>query len=173
MAANHENHSQVEKARTRRNVMLIVCTNKNCYDQNEHLLHTDTNEVVCVKCDRVIDVPQTTKKTLSSLKQIAKQVKKALEFECKGCKKTSRPLIRAAGKTSIAVCRHCGERFNISQPFVEALKMVKEDTDDAEARTPAKKPGAKQNPSKADPVPALQPKPRQAGAGVSKKAKAK
>lgn len=152
--------------------MLLSCSNKGCFDQNEHLLDQQTNEVMCLKCNRPIPYPQTTKKTLASLGQVMRHVKKALEFECKGCGKTSRPLVRPVGRTSIAVCRHCGERFNISAPFVEALKMVKEElADEEQGRSVVKRAGTKPVARKNDPVPPLPAKSRQAGAGVPKKSK--
>lgn len=156
--------------------MLLACTSKGCFDNNEHLLDPETNEVICLKCHRPIDVPNTTKKTLASLKQVRRVAPKtSTEFDCAGCGQISRPLIRKAGKTSIAVCRHCGVRFNINQFFVEALKMVKEEPadDEIQARAPAKKSGTKPSPRQADSVPALQPKPRQGSARVPKKTKTK
>src|SRR3990167_6513571 len=146
--------------------MLIQCTE--CYKQEENLLDEGSDEVICIMCGSEIDVPKTTKKLLATLKQTQKHVPQALEFKCTKCGLTSRPVLKKAGATTVALCRECGTRSTISQYFVEALKMAKPEDADESAKG-RKKPGAKPNLGTSNKVYALPAKSRPGSTDVPKK----
>ena len=106
--------------------MIIGCTNKGCFAQEEHLLNEADDTVYCLKCHGVVNVPRTTKATLRTLKQLKRPSKKGLSFQCQHCKVIDRPLLKTlANKVTVAVCKSCGQVLeNVPAPFIEALKIV-------------------------------------------------
>lgn len=112
--------------------MILSCTNKSCYSNDEHLLNTEDDTVYCLSCNKSIALPNPTKSILKSMRQVVRKSKGALQFKCGSCDHTGRPEIKTQfGKTSIAVCAKCKEKLAIHPSFVEALKQIKtEDLND-------------------------------------------
>lgn len=108
--------------------MLLKCTNKGCYADGEHLLDETKNEVNCVECGEPIEVPNTTKTILKSLRQVQRKVKSGVQFTCKECGQTDKPLLRnMAGNITKAICRHCDAELDVHPSFIQAMKVMKDE----------------------------------------------
>jgi len=113
--------------------MFIECTNKGCYASEEQLLDPEENEVYCVECGETINVPPTTKALLKSLGQIKKAVKSGIQYTCKSCNFTGKPLLKKmAGTTHAAYCRKCDAQLDVHPSFIQALKLMKEEYGDGD-----------------------------------------
>lgn len=105
--------------------MLIQCTSKGCYSQDNHLLDTTSNEVTCNTCGNAINVPVTTKKALQSMNQLRRTPMSGVQVKCKACGHSGRPLLRTlSGGPSLAVCRKCEKQLDVHPSFVLAMKEM-------------------------------------------------
>ena len=103
--------------------MLLSCTNKGCYSQDNHLLDLDTNTVLCVECGKEVAVSKPTLGILKTMGQVKRSVKSGIQSVCKACKSTDNPVLKKLnGKVYYAVCRKCGEKLDMHPSFVEAMK---------------------------------------------------
>lgn len=105
--------------------MLIQCTSKGCYSQDNHLLDTASKEVTCNTCGEVIPVPNTTKKALESMGQVRRAPKSGVLFKCKACGHNGKPLVKTlSGGVSIATCRSCEKQLDVHPSFILAMKEM-------------------------------------------------
>lgn len=103
--------------------MLLTCTNKGCYSQDNHLLDLESNTVLCVDCGKQVSVSTPTLGILKSMGQVKRSVKSGIQSVCKACKTQDNPVLKKLnGKVLYAVCRKCGENLNMHPSFVEAMK---------------------------------------------------
>lgn len=108
--------------------MILTCTNKGCYASGEHTLDKNDNNVYCIDCGEAIDVPQTTKVILKSLGQVQRKVKSGVQFTCKECKHTDKPLLKSlAADKKVGVCRNCDAQLDIHPSFIQAMSVMKEE----------------------------------------------
>lgn len=108
--------------------MLLQCMERGCFYSDEHLLDLSTNEVICTKCGKPLNVPDTTKRLLKSMHQVKKQVKTGLQITCKSCKYVDKPLLKKNDKGRlIASCRSCGKDLEMYHSFIVAMKEMGEE----------------------------------------------
>ncbi len=101
--------------------MLLNCTNKGCYANDEHKLDLNEDKVICDHCGKEINVPVTTKKMLKTLNQVRKKAKTGIQITCKMCDHTDKPILVRQPKTTIATCRKCGSKLEMHQSFINAM----------------------------------------------------
>lgn len=102
----------------------IQCDNKGCCKQQEALLDTSTNEVICAMCDRPIkNVTEFTKRQMKQIGQILKEAKKQQPFsvKCNNCNKDGQPKLSQDDK---AFCAFCQKEISLSKPFLMVLKKA-------------------------------------------------
>ena len=102
-------------------MFLIYCTNKGCGREVEPLLNTQTNEVECTECGKVIStVTSFTKTQMKAMGQIkrVKQVRQAFATICKQCKVSAQPQL----KNNKLVCSECDTEFNFDKIRDHAIK---------------------------------------------------
>lgn len=106
--------------------MLLSCTNKGCFSHDHHQLDPDSNEVICLDCGESLkNVPKPTLSVLKSLGQIQRKSKMGMQYTCKACGATDKPLIRMlSGGVRIASCRKCGKKMDIHPSFVQAMSEM-------------------------------------------------
>jgi NMD protein affecting ribosome stability and mRNA decay len=103
--------------------MLLSCTNKGCYAQDNHLLDLTTNKVLCVDCGKEVVVSKPTLGILKSMGQVKRSVRSGIQSICKACKTQDNPVLKKLnGKVMIAACRKCGEKLDMHPSFIEAMK---------------------------------------------------
>lgn len=113
--------------------MYLNCTNKGCYANDEHCLDEEENEVYCIECGEQVNVPSTTKAILKSLRQIKRRVKSGVQFTCKQCNTTDKPMLKKMGdEQMVAACRKCEAQLEIHPSFIQAMKVMKEEYMDRE-----------------------------------------
>jgi len=103
--------------------MLIQCDNKGCHKQNAPLLSVKENTVICGECGNIINnVTQFTKVTLKSLNQVQKDTEvHDFAVKCKNCTKTGTPYL----KKDIAYCSGCNHNLELTEPFIQMLKIFR------------------------------------------------
>ena len=103
---------------------LMHCDNKGCGKDQEPLLDTQTNEVYCVECNRVINsvthFAKVQMKTLGQIKRDEKQ-RQAFAVECASCKKKSAPVLTKEDRVQCSLC-HTDITEKIAKPFLQVIK---------------------------------------------------
>lgn len=104
---------------------LLRCSNKGCFQQGEHKLDVNTNEVTCEYCGGPVEVTIYMKKILRSSGQISKKAVSSHDIKCSSCTLTGTPvLMEYLGGRWLAACRHCkAPHSHLSKYFIEALKL--------------------------------------------------
>ncbi len=128
--------------------MLLNCTNKGCYANDEHKLDLNEDKVICDHCGKEITVPETTKRTLKSLNQVRKKPKTGIQITCKTCGHTDKPVLSQQPNSTIATCRKCYAKLDIHPSFVNAMREMggeyfKTETPPPTKATPAPKAATK------------------------------
>jgi len=106
--------------------MLLSCTAKGCSSYDHHQLDPKTNEVMCLECGEPLkNVPMPTKSVLKSLGQIQRKSEMGMQYTCKACGHSDKPLIKKlSGGVSIASCRKCGKKMDIHSAFIQAMSEM-------------------------------------------------
>lgn len=102
--------------------IIVSCDNKGCFKSQEALLDTETNEVICVECNKTIkNITTFTKSALKDLGQIKKEdkEKKSFALKCDQCNKTETPIMN---KDKQILCGWCKKELNLSLPYKNMLK---------------------------------------------------
>ena len=104
---------------------LLNCTNRGCFQQGEHKLDLESNNVICEYCGGEVAVTDYMKKILKNSKQILKRVHSSKEITCNSCGAAGAPVvIEYLGGKAIAACRSCKQPHqHLTKYFVEALKL--------------------------------------------------
>jgi len=100
---------------------LICCDNKGCFQNMEPMLDTNTDEVICTECGKIIkSVTNFTKTQMKSLGQTKKAPppSKAFSVECRFCGAVAPPIKK--GKQ--VYCSSCQRHMDFLTPaFVQSF----------------------------------------------------
>ena len=106
--------------------VLICCDNKGCFETTKALLNVNTNEVICLKCNKPIkSVTSFMKVQLKSLGQTMKSQKKnkAFSVECTECGSHNKPKVM---KDGTIICSTCNKVMNnLPPPIANMLRIMK------------------------------------------------
>jgi hypothetical protein len=107
--------------------ILLNCSNKGCYATDYHKLDLDSDTVVCLKCNKKVNVTSYMKKSLLTAKQVFRKVDTGLRYLCpnKECGKTDTPVVLEYGQGVYQVCcSHCGQvNHHLTNFFAEPLRL--------------------------------------------------
>lgn len=105
--------------------MFLTCSNKGCGFSDDHRLDEASNEVICSKCAKPINVSVYAKKNLKNFGQIVKKVKSDFEMNCEKCGAIDSPMLKRFGRqVTKVICNQCHEiNAHLTKYFVEALKL--------------------------------------------------
>ena len=105
--------------------MLLKCENSKCGSQDYHELDEASGDVLCLKCNRSVDVTMYIKRALKAQGQIVRKAKSALEAKCASCGSSDGPVLLKYSKTLYKVgCKNCHEiNVHLTKYFLSALKM--------------------------------------------------
>lgn len=104
--------------------MLLTCSA--CFSNNYHKLNTETNDVICSDCGKIVAVTKYAKTALLSQGQVFSGKQKAsMEVQCKNCGALEAPvLLKLANKSTAVGCKLCHEvNVHLTKYFLSALKM--------------------------------------------------
>lgn len=100
----------------------IHCDNKGCFKEQEPLLNTETDEVLCSECSkpikRVTSFAKTQMKALGQIYRGPDKKQQAYAVLCQSCNKQATPQINAKKEL---VCPHCQKQHQLSGPFKQML----------------------------------------------------
>jgi len=92
--------------------MLLSCNNRGCFAVDYHRLDLTTGDVLCVKCQKPVNVTKIAKSVLKSSQQVVKTVRSENELTCanKACGATGTPFVKKYSAVDYRVyCNVCGE----------------------------------------------------------------
>ena len=101
----------------------IICDNKKCFKQTEAQFDPETEEILCLECNKPIkNVTVFMKRQLQFSGQVVKQnTKKSFSVKCPSCKKQDTPKINTQKELICSFCEKSLEK-SLSKPYISMVK---------------------------------------------------